>query len=304
MKQFSHLPRPPPYRPAAGGPLAPLAALSQTPQVSADDSASLNGDRSGSSRRPSTLSTLSLQMPASASGSSGAISGGEHADANDQLYSRIRKDVETKQQFLNRPTQTWSADQQQTPVVRDYHVNPTRFPRTPWPPEAAAAGPGAAPRMRPGAEQERRRRRQRGEPATAPVGRGGPPSFPTARGSSLSISSSTDSLASLSSGVPNATARPYAGPESSGSPEYVQYDAVTQVPRAKLPPPEHHKTHIVSKRARQFETGCVDNDTYSGHSCYRSELDLIAEPGKRPSVRHRRTEFERDPDASDHGRWR
>ncbi|XP_043231294.1 rho GTPase-activating protein 23-like isoform X3 [Amphibalanus amphitrite] len=309
MKPFSHLPRPPPYRPAGGTPL-PLGALSQaavavaTPHLTSDDSASLNGERSGSSRRPSTLSMPSLQMPPSMSGSAASGLGSEHADTSDPVVSRILKDVETKQQFLRQPAQQWPAAQPQTPVVREYHVNPARFPRPPWPPEASAAPAGGAPRLRPAGEQERRRRWQRGEPATAPAGRAGqPPVFPAPRGTSLSVSSSTDSLSSLPAGVPNATARPYSGPESasssSGAPEYVQYDAVTQVPRAKVPPPDH-RTHIVSKRARQFETGCVDNDTFSGPSGYRSELSLIAEPGKRASVRRRRDEFERDPDASDY----
>ena len=36
----------------------------------------------------------------------------------------------------------------------------------------------------------------------------------------------------------------------------------------------------------------------------RSELPLIAETGQRPSVRHRRSEFDRRPDVSDQSRWR
>ncbi|XP_037084797.1 uncharacterized protein LOC119105437 [Pollicipes pollicipes] len=257
---FSHLPRPQPYRPAGGAALglgqqaAVAAAAPHVPLGAAEDSASLAGDRApgAAARRPSTLSTLSLQMPPTCGPT-------EPVNTNDPVYSRIRKAVETKAEFLSRPAQpVWQPQQPQTPVVREYHVNPARF-------SAAAVAAGRA------------------------------------LTGSLSLSSSADSLASQAGGVPNATARPYRAASTEPglpSPEYVQYDAVTQVPRAKVPPPDH-KTHIVSKRARQFETGHVDNDTYSGRRRLQSvmsdpELDLtLLERAREHEEQYRRHRYRR-----------
>lgn len=302
---MAHLPRPQPYRPAD------FSSVSQLGQV--EESCSLAGDVPAP-RRPSTLSTLSLQMPPQ------AVSPAADA-ASDPVYSRIRRAVETKAEFLSRPAQpVWQAQPAVTPVVREYHVSPARFTRPPWPPAAASPGPVARLRQgsSPGGELEpRRRRRYRGAatdsltaraPATAPAG-GLAPTFPLARlpeltASSHSLSSSADSVGSHTTGsgtVSNSTARPY-GAGSLGSdcgqwPEYVQYDAVTQVPRAKVPPP-HHTTHIVSKRARQFETGLLDNDTsveVARGGC-QTELQALTGDARRASVRLRRGELEQRAD--------
>ncbi|XP_046391357.1 uncharacterized protein LOC124159528 isoform X3 [Ischnura elegans] len=198
----------------------------------------------------------------------------------DSVMRRIRKSFEQKEEFLRRPTQPIWLPQPSAPIPREFYAHPQKFTRPPWPPSQQNGG---------------------GELSDSP----GSPSKPTspsvvprsknAKGSGVDGPDCAQQQAAL-----NSTA---ARQRHSAKAFVTTLSRITEnLPSAQgalgsatppqSPPPA---LQIVSRRARQFETGEVPDEggaVVDKTNFYRSELSRLSAKKSVPNVAVRKREFE------------
>lgn len=190
-------------------------------------------------------------------------------DADPSVITRIKKSFEQKEEFLKRPNQPICL-----PAVREFYAVPNKFQKPQWPP--AANGEAAdcfddedAESLSPPLSAS--------ATAKAQFMYGGPVTTFAATSSPIKQNSSprtfVTTLSKITENLASSTLNPAA-------------TAASADPAAGLISP---LSQMVSKRAKQFESGHVEEDKTV---LYRSELARLSAKKVVPDVAHRKQEFE------------
>jgi hypothetical protein len=191
-------------------------------------------------------------------------------DADPSVITRIKKSFEQKEEFLKRPNQPICLP----PTVREFYAVPNKFQKPQWPPAANGEGGDAyddedAESLSPplSASATAKAQFMYGGPVTTFAATSSPiKQNPNPRTFVTTLSKITENLAS-------STLNP-------GAPVVHEDSAVGLISPL---------SQMVSKRAKQFESGHVEEDKTV---LYRSELARLSAKKVVPDVAHRKQEFE------------